>query len=58
MASKPATAPQAAVVHVAVDPVLHDTIRYEPGQIIPDLTEAQAAELLGYGAITEAPAPD
>lgn len=52
MASKPAPAP----VLIAVDPVLHDATRYEPGQIIPDLTEAQAAELLSYGAITDAPA--
>lgn len=56
MARTPAPEPQAARVHVAVDPVLHDGTRYEPGQVIPDLTEPQAVELLSYGAITEAPA--
>lgn len=54
----PAPEPQATRGHVAVDPVLHDGVRYEPGQVIPDLTEPQAVELLGYGAITKAPAAD
>lgn len=48
--AKPTVTPK-TVVHVAVDPVTHNGTAYAPGQVIPDLTEAQALDLLSHGAI-------